>query len=426
MAGPTDPTEVILVVEDEESVRRTVRDWLDGANLGVRVLTAADSAAALVIADQNNIDLAVLDWNLGAGLNGLDLLQDLHEFNPDIIAIMMTAYADQATPLDAMRRGVRDYLDKNHELTRDKFLAAVRKQLDYIRPAKRERQLHQSLVAFRSAVEKILPLVQSLAALNDPVTLPEAIGTLFRFLINTTRASDGILFVRHYDPDREPHETVRVYRASGEPLDGAPVPFPQSVAATATSMGEPCAMTDLEKASGAGELQLQPFEKGRFSLLAVPLAMTGTSGIQVVLELFDKQTATGKVDPAGFNERDVQLVRDAGTFGSEMLLQALAHRQTHQVLLEAVGAALQASESLTQRLRTSASVQDMQPPPAAVLDQLRAGLTRSETRTMDVEDSVRLAEAIRVLAVRHGPPAVRHCIQLVEGLRGLLDKVAGL
>jgi hypothetical protein len=58
--------------------------------------------------------------------------------------------------------------------------------------------------------------------------------------------------------------------------------------------------------------------------------------------------------------------------------------------------------------------------------QLREGLTRSETRTMDVEDSVRLAEAIRVLAVRHGSPAVRHCIQLVENLRTLLDGAAGL
>ena len=49
----------------------------------------------------------------------------------------------------------------------------MRKQLDVIRPAKRERQLHSSLVDFRNSVEKILPLVRSLAALNDPVTLPE-------------------------------------------------------------------------------------------------------------------------------------------------------------------------------------------------------------------------------------------------------------
>ncbi len=285
MATSTIPTDVVLVVEDEEPVRRTVRDWLEHAGLGVRVLTAPDSAAALTMANENSVDLAVLDWNLGAGLNGLDLLQDLHEFHPELVAIMMTAYADKATPLEAMRCGVRDYLDKNHELTRDTFLAAVRKQLAYLRPAKRERQLHHSLMEFRNNLEKILPLVRSISALNDPVTLPEVIGTLFRFLINVTQAQDGVLFVRHYDASQEPQETCRVYRATGEPLDEPLVPFPQSIAATAVSMQEPCLMTGLNRGNGAGTVQLQPFEKGHTSLLAAPLAVA--PGLHVVLELFD-------------------------------------------------------------------------------------------------------------------------------------------
>lgn len=416
--------EVILVVEDEESVRRTVRDWLDSANLGVRVLMAVDSEEALTLANENVVDLAILDWNLGAGINGLDLLQDLHLFHPNIIAIMMTAYADQATPLDAMRRGVRDYLDKNQELTREKFLAAVRKQLDFIRPAKRERHIHESLVSFRDTVEKILPLVQSLAALNDPVTLPEVIGSLFRFLMQTTRARDGVLFVRHFDPSREPKESSRVYNASGQPLDISLSPFPQSIAATAISMQEPCSMTDLQRKSTSGSVQLQPFEKGRFSLLAAPLAVA--TGLHVVLELFDKQALDGKIDSQGFSEADTRLVNSASEFGAEMLRQALSQRQTHQVLLEAVAAALRASESLEKNFQVGAGPVEIQPPPNSVMDQIRQGLTRSETKTMDVEDSVRLAEAIRVLAVRHGSPAVRHCIQLVESLRVMLDKVAGL
>jgi ActR/RegA family two-component response regulator len=424
MSGNATATDVVLVVEDEESVRRTVRDWLLTADLDVRVLTAADSAAALILANDNPVDLAVLDWNLGAGLNGLDLLQDLHEFHPDLVAIMMTAYADRATPLEAMRCGVRDYLDKNHELTRETFLAAVRKQLGYLRPAKRERQLHRSLVDFRNSVEKILPLVGSLAALNDPVTLPEVIGALFRFVINATAARDGVLFVRHYDPARERRESCRVYRASGEPLETELVPFPQSVAATAISMQEPCLMTGLDRDGSAGALQLQSFEKGHSSLLAAPLAVA--PGVHVVMELFDKRLPSGAPDPEGFGPRDVQLVRGVAEFGAEMLRHSLAQRQTHEVLLDAVGAALEASQSLARGLRPTTTARDVQPPPDAVMAQLREGLTRSETRTMDVEDSVRLAEAIRVLAVRHGSPAVRHCIQLVENLRTLLDGAAGL
>src|SRR5206468_4163418 len=117
------------------------------------------------------------------------------------------------------RMGVRDYLDKNQDLDRDTFLSAVRRQLDRIRPAKRERRLHASLVAFREAVEKVLPLVQSAAALNDPVPLPEAIRSLFRFLLRTTSAADGVLFVRSYDAQRQPAEVCQVYDASGTRLD---------------------------------------------------------------------------------------------------------------------------------------------------------------------------------------------------------------
>src|SRR5437764_651107 len=203
---PNDAVETVLIVDDEEPVRKTFREWLEGAGLPCRILSAADAEAALVQANQQTIDLAILDWNLGAGNDGLQLLEDLYLFNPEVVAIMITGFAHQATPLDAMRMGVRDYLDKNQDLDRETFLRAVRRQLDRIGPAKRERRLHQSLVAFREAVEKVLPLVQSAAVLNDPVPLPEAIRNLFRFLLRTTQAQDGVLLVRCYDPDRQPAE----------------------------------------------------------------------------------------------------------------------------------------------------------------------------------------------------------------------------
>src|ERR1700675_4594571 len=151
--------DTILIVDDESSVRQTVRDWLVQAHLDCDILTASDAESALKIANEHPIDLAILDWNLGSGDDGLQLLQDLAAFHPDIVAIMITGFANMATPLDAMRMGVRDYLDKNHDFSRDSLTKSVKKQLDSIRPAKRVRQLHQTLLAFRSAVEQVVPLV---------------------------------------------------------------------------------------------------------------------------------------------------------------------------------------------------------------------------------------------------------------------------
>src|SRR5260370_12205458 len=195
MTASIEQAETILIADDEEPVGRTFREWLAGGGLECTILTAHDAESALQLANQQTIDLAILDWALGAGDDGLQLLQDLYEFNPHVVAIMVTGFANQATPLDAMRMGVRDYLDKNQDLSRETFLRAVRRQLEQIGPALRERRLHQSLVVFREAVEKIIPLVQSTAALTDPVPLPDAVGSLFRFLLETTPAADGDLFV---------------------------------------------------------------------------------------------------------------------------------------------------------------------------------------------------------------------------------------
>ncbi len=422
MVAQSQQTETILIVDDEDSVRRTIQEWLK-EEPDLQVLSTGDVEGALRLAEEHEIDLAILDWNLGAGLNGLELLQDLYEFNPNIIAIMITAYADLATPLDAMRHGVRDYLDKNQELNRENFLFAVRRQLNYIRPAKRERRLHQSLVTFRNAIDKILPLVESLEALTDPVTLPEAIAKLFQFLKNLTHARDGILVVRHFDPQKQPAESFRVYDSEGQVKDHSVQDFPKSIAASAISLQEPCTMTDLSAQVQAGAVELQNFEKDHFSLLAAPLAVA--PGTHVVLELFDKQTADGNNDPAGFNENDLRLVRDAGELGAELLRQTLGQRQMHKVLLDAVEAALHASESVRGTMGRAEKDDSDQAFSQGILEQLRQGLHETSEVSFDSETSVRLAEAIRLLAVRHGTPALQHCLALVENLKTLLDAVTG-
>src|SRR5262245_28707546 len=220
--------DTVLIVDDEDGVRRTFREWL-AAEPDVEVLAAADAEAALVLANQHPVDLAILDWNLGSGSDGLQLLEDLGEFHPDVVAILITGYAHQATPLDALRMGGRDYLDKNQNLTLDTCLAAVRKQLARIAPIKRERQLNNSLAEFRSAVEQVLPLVRGAQALNDPVPLPEAVKALLRFVLRATGAADGAIVLHHVAKDGT--ESLAAYGPTGDPLPCPAGPFGRTLAA---------------------------------------------------------------------------------------------------------------------------------------------------------------------------------------------------
>ena len=96
---------------------------------------------------------------------------------------------------------------------------------------------------------------------------------LFRFLLEATHASDGVLLARFYDPQSQPVERLRAYDARGQTLAAPLVPFARTLAATVVSMQEPCAMEHLEQTATAGGVQLQPFERNRRSLLAVPLTV---------------------------------------------------------------------------------------------------------------------------------------------------------
>jgi ActR/RegA family two-component response regulator len=399
--------DTILIVDDEEPVRRTFAEWL-AALPDCRVLVAADAEEALRHANHHAIDLAVLDWNLGAGNDGLRLLEDLSVFQPDIVAILVTGYAHQATPLDALRMGVRDYLDKNQDLNRDTFLASLRKQLERVRPAKRQRELHRELAAFRSAVEQVLPLVQSAAALNDPVPLPRAVAGLSKFLCRVTGAKDGVLVIRSAGADGS-FGTYKTYAASGEPLEAELVPFERSIAATALSFGEPCVMND----AAAVNVESQPFERGRSALLAAPLAVG--AGVQAVIELFDK--------PGGFRDDDRRLATAAAEIGAELLRQALAERVARRTLFDAVAAALEATRRIAEDDRRPASGEPGSPP-TAVLDRIRSDLATAPGPVASGEAALRLAEAVRGLAVRHGPQAVDHCIRMVTSLGELLDSLS--
>jgi two-component system, NtrC family, nitrogen regulation response regulator NtrX len=403
--------ETILIVDDEEPVRRTFREWLAGSGLSVQVHDVPDAESALKFANQTPVDLAVLDWNLGTGSDGLRLLEDLVEFHPDLVAILVTGFANIATPLEALRMGVRDYLDKNQDLNRETFLAAVRRQLERILPAKRHRQFTQGLLQFRQAVEQIVPLVQNAATLNDPVPLPEAVRHLFRFLIRLTGAADGVFLARHATGDGP--ERFVAFAADGKPLPAPTVPFSRSLAATVLSMNEPCAMSAADLGA-LGAVDLQAFERNRQTILAAPLPVA--PGIHVVLELFDK--------PGGFTTDDKRLVDAAADFSTELLRQALAERQTQKVLIDAVEAALRVSEQVTAALPPGRDDGAEPPLPTAVIDRLKAGFGETANALVDADTSLALAEAVRELAVRHGPAAVRHCVRMVRGVKELLDETA--
>jgi NtrC-family two-component system response regulator AlgB len=99
----------ILLIDDETSLRRTVRTTLE--TMGHAVAEAASGEQALRLLQKQRFDLAVLDLRLGREA-GLDVLPKLLETAPGLAVIVATAFASIGSAVEAMRRGAFDYLPK--------------------------------------------------------------------------------------------------------------------------------------------------------------------------------------------------------------------------------------------------------------------------------------------------------------------------
>jgi NtrC-family two-component system response regulator AlgB len=99
----------ILIIDDEASLRRTLRTALE--SMGHQATEARDGAQALDLLGHRQFDLVFLDLRL-AREQGLDLLPELLRLAPGLDVVIITAYATIDTAVEAMRRGAFDYLPK--------------------------------------------------------------------------------------------------------------------------------------------------------------------------------------------------------------------------------------------------------------------------------------------------------------------------
>jgi len=112
----------ILLVDDEKTQRELLRGFLE--NQGYEVVAAADGLQALEIMAAVPVALVLLDHKM-PGLAGDEVLARMKEMNPEIRALMITAYGDVDTAVKVMKLGADDFLSKPVNL--ETLLAKIRK-----------------------------------------------------------------------------------------------------------------------------------------------------------------------------------------------------------------------------------------------------------------------------------------------------------
>lgn len=109
-------TKTILIVDDEEAVLYVLKNSLIKLGHDIRILTAQNADTALKFMEKYQVDLLITDYRL-PGMNGLELLETIHNVQPNTRVIFMTAYGSDKVEAEVNKLNSFAYLNKPLNLT---------------------------------------------------------------------------------------------------------------------------------------------------------------------------------------------------------------------------------------------------------------------------------------------------------------------
>jgi DNA-binding NtrC family response regulator len=176
-----EPKVNILIVDDEEIVRESLANWLEYD--GYEVEAAENGARALERLPSKDWNLAMIDLKM-PGMDGIQLMDEIRKTRPDMIVIIMTAYATVDTAVQAMKKGAYDYIVKpfNPEdlsITIRKIIEhqkLVKENLYLRKELKKQYRLHDMVSKNHKMIE-IFELIKTVAKSSSTVLVTGESGT---------------------------------------------------------------------------------------------------------------------------------------------------------------------------------------------------------------------------------------------------------
>jgi two-component system nitrogen regulation response regulator NtrX len=168
----------ILIVDDEEGIRRSLRGILEDEGYGVRL--AEDGEAALRLLEEESPDLVLLDvWM--PGRDGIEILQEIKKGWPGVAVVMISGHGSIELAVRATRLGAHDFIEK--PLSLDKVLLTLQNALRYSRLEEENRRLRQQvrprdeITGSSAAIQRLKEQVRIIAPTSSWVLIHGENGT---------------------------------------------------------------------------------------------------------------------------------------------------------------------------------------------------------------------------------------------------------
>jgi two-component system, NtrC family, response regulator AtoC len=168
----------ILVVDDDQNIRKILREFLDKE--GFNVLTAPDVDKALPFIDTQDLDLIVTDLKM-PGKSGMDLLALCHEKRPAVPVLMITAFGNVEAAVTAMKKGAYDFITKPFD--ENELLNVIEKAISESEMNKEllstyfEKETHFSqIIGNTPIIQQVFQTVQKIAPTDSTVLITGETG----------------------------------------------------------------------------------------------------------------------------------------------------------------------------------------------------------------------------------------------------------
>jgi DNA-binding NtrC family response regulator len=194
----------ILVVDDEALIRWSLSERLKSE--GYEVLEADTGRAALERVG-DGVDLVLLDYRL-PDTDGVTVLRKIKEFDQDILVVLLTAYANVETAVEAMKLGAYHFANKPFNL--DDVAATVARALETTK-LRREVRRYRTSAARPFSLDRIIGSSADVTALRHLVARIAASPASTVLLTGESGTGKDLMAkVIHYSSDRATHAFMNI------------------------------------------------------------------------------------------------------------------------------------------------------------------------------------------------------------------------
>jgi len=327
----------ILVVDDEEIVRRIIRLHLERE--GWMGIEAGDGLAALEILEKEPVSLVLCDIKMPL-MDGITFLKNLKERGLLVPVIMLSGFVDMETAVEVMRYGALDYLTK--PIQRNVLILSVKRGLEYKELVEDRRRLKEENKQYQEDLKRKgaeqTALIEHLFDVSIQLTTLEGLENISSFLVESISRltkSQRVSVMLH----NKTSNCLEIIKAKGIPLEvvkNTRQAIGDPIAGKVYAEGKAFIRDEIHKENGAKGYS------GSKAFISLPILQVP---LEVQNEVLGVINVTDKDGDLPFSRMDLKILESLATSASVAIQNELRRGEIETVYLTLVKTLAEAIET---------------------------------------------------------------------------------